>query len=113
MFKCLGEKSLKIQITVYVNLYIIADSLLSNIHSASNENEMRSFLFRDIPGKNIYVEETSEKVFRLIHHAIAAVINRNLLRLACGPGYTKLRHRFSINDCFKSTLTRGALLCEG
>jgi len=39
--------------------------------------------------KNIYVEDASEKVFREIHNAIAAVINQNPLRLACGHGYTE------------------------
>ena len=77
-----------IHITVYVNLWFFADYLLSNLSSASNENELSSFLFRDIPGKNIYVEDASEKVFREIHNANAAVINQNSLRLACGHGYT-------------------------
>ena len=85
---CLDEKRLKIHITVYVNLWVFADYLLSNLSSASNENKFSSFLFRDIPGKNIYVEDASEKVFREIHNAIAGVINRNPLRLACGHGYT-------------------------
>ena len=71
-----------------MNLWVFADYLLSNLSSASNENELSSFLFRDIPEKNIYVEDASENVFREIHNANAAVINQNSLRLASGHGYT-------------------------
>lgn len=82
IFKCFDLNGLIIHITVYVNLWFFAGYLLSNLSSASNENKFSSFFFRDIPGKNIYVEDASEKVFRKIHNAIAAVINQNLLRLA-------------------------------